>query len=488
MASRKKLPTEGDDVIAFIESCCRETKGNNAGELIVLRDWQKSLLNDLFVLRPNGSRQYRRGLIGMPRKNGKSTLAAGIALFGLVADGEPGAEVYCVAASRQQARIVFDDCRQMVSRDPVLSSLVKVYRSHLEVPTTGSIMRVLSSDAGLQEGLSPHLVVIDELHAHPSDAMWNVMTLGSGARRNPMILAITTAGVRQDRQGYDTIAYRLYQYGKRIESGEIDDPSFFFRWWEAPEGLDYKSLEAIEIANPAYNDYLFAEDFEVSRKTTTEVEYRIKRLNQWVQSRTVWLPDGAFAGCKVADLPKPEPETQIIVGFDGSYSRDATAIVCSTLDGQIWVEGIWEKPFAEEDWRVPINEVLDTIRLLCTRYRVLEIVSDPYRYEHQLQELEDEGLPVVRFPTTVASRMVPACGAFYDAITTNAIRHDGQPVLARHLENAVVKMDRNGPRITKESRNSERKIDAAIAAVIAYSRVVYHKNKPQEPLPAIVNW
>lgn len=488
MPPRKKKPTEGNDVREFIESCCRVTKGKDAGELITLRPWQIDLLNDLFTLRPDGSRQYRRGLIGMPRKNGKSTLAAGIALFGLVADGEPGAEVYCVAASRQQARIVFDDCRQMVSRDPVLSQLVKVYRSHLEVPSTGSIMRVLSSDAGLQEGLSPHMVVLDELHAHPSDAMWNVMTLGSGARRNPLILGITTAGVRADRQGYDTIAYRLYQYGKKIQTGETVDDAFFFRWWEAPEGLDYKSIEAVEQSNPAYGDYLFEEDFEISRRTTTEIEYRIKRLNQWVQSRTVWLPDGAFASCAEPGLTKPDTQTEIIVGFDGSYSRDATAVVCSTLDGHIWVEGIWEKPYGDEDWRVPINEVLDTIRSLCVRYRVLEIASDPYRYEHQLQELEDEGLPVVRFPTTVASRMVPACGAFYDAVTTKTIRHDGQPILARHLENAVVKMDRQGPRITKESRNSERKIDAAVAAVIAYSRVVYHKNKTQEPLPAITTW
>lgn len=488
MPPRKQRLTEGNDVQEFIEGCCRETKGANAGELITLRDWQKSLLNDLFTIRPDGLRQYRRGLIGMPRKNGKSTLAAGIALFGLVADGEPGAEVYCVAASRQQARIVFDDCRQMVSSDPVLSQLVKVYRSHLEMPSTGSIMRVLSSDAGLQEGLSPHMVVLDELHAHPSDAMWNVMTLGSGARRNPLILGITTAGVRSDRQGYDTIAYRLYQYGKRIESGEVVDDSFFFRWWEAPENLDWKSIEAIEEANPAYGDYLNAEDFEVSRKTTTEVEYRIKRLNQWVQSRTVWLPDGAFADCTVEGLEKPDAETELIVGFDGSYSRDATAVVCSTLDGHLWVENIWERPYGEEDWRVPIDDVLDTIRRLCMRYRVLEVVSDPYRYEHQLQQLEDEGLPVVRFPTTVASRMVPACGAFYDAVTAKTIRHDGQPILARHLENCVVKMDRAGPRITKESRNSERKIDAAIAGVIAYSRVVYHRNKQAEPLPAITSW
>ena len=164
MARQRK--SEGADVIQFIESCCRVTKGADAGQLIELRPWQKRLMNDLFALRPDGLRQYRRGLIGMPRKNGKSTLASGITLFGLIADGEPGAEVYCVAASRQQARIVFDTCRQMVELDPVLPQIVKVYRSHLEVPSTGSVIRVLSSDAGLQEGLSPHMVVLDELHAH----------------------------------------------------------------------------------------------------------------------------------------------------------------------------------------------------------------------------------------------------------------------------------------------------------------------------------
>ena len=486
MARQRK--SEGADVIQFIESCCRVTKGADAGQLIELRPWQKRLMNDLFSLRPDGLRQYRRGLIGMPRKNGKSTLASGITLFGLIADGEPGAEVYCVAASRQQARIVFDTCRQMVELDPVLSQIVKVYRSHLEVPSTGSVMRVLSSDAGLQEGLSPHMVVLDELHAHYDDSMWNVMTLGSGARRNPLILGITTAGVRVDRQGLDTIAYRLYQYGKRLESGETKDDAFFFRWWEAPDSMDWKSIDAIKIANPAYEDYLLAEDFDVSRRTTPEVEYRIKRLNQWVQSKTAWLPDGAFQNCFVEGLEVPERGTEIIVGFDGSYSRDATAVVCSTLDGHVWVEGLWEKPKHDDEWRVPIEEVMETIRECCRRWQVLEIVSDPYRYEHQLQTLEDEGFPVVRFPTNSPQRMIPACSAFYDAVTTAKIKHDGQPAMARHIDNCVLKVDRAGPRITKESRHSERKIDAAVAVVIAYSRVVYHQNRKPETVPTITVW
>jgi phage terminase large subunit-like protein len=486
MAARRK--SEGNDVIQFIESCCRVTKGADAGSLIELRPWQKALMRDLFSLRDDGLRQYRRGLIGMPRKNGKSTLASGITLFGLIADGEPGAEVYCVAASRQQARIVFDTCRAMVEQDPVLSQIVKVYRSHLEVPSTGSVMRVLSSDAGLQEGLSPHMVVLDELHAHYDDSMWNVMTLGSGARRNPLILAITTAGVRTDRHGYDTIAYRLYQYGKQLQSGEKIDDSFFFRWWEAPENADWKSVDAVKIANPAFDDYLMSEDFEVSRRTTTEVEYRIKRLNQWVQSHNQWLPDGAFKDCQDLTLELPPPETEIIVGFDGSYSRDATAIVCSTLDGHIWVEGLWERPQHDDEWRVPIDQVMDAIRNACQKWRVMEIVSDPYRYEHQLQTLEDEGFPVLRFPTNSAQRMVPACGAFYDAITTQQIKHNGQHALSRHIDNCIVKVDRAGPRITKESRQSERKIDAAVAAVIAYSRVVYHRQRKPQIVPSITNW
>lgn len=484
----RDVDTDGSDVIEFIESCCRITKGEEAGDLIQLRLWQTTLINDLFALRPDGKRQHRRALIGMPRKNGKSTLAAGISLFGLVADGEPGAEVYCVAASRQQARIVFDTCRQMVEMDPVLSQHVKVYRSHLEVAATGSIMRVLSSDAGLQEGLNPHIVVVDELHAHPSDAMWNVMTLGSGTRANPLIAAITTAGVRTDRHGYDTIAYRLYQYGKKLESGEITDDAFFFRWWEAPDTIDWKSVEAIQIANPAYEDYLNAEDFDVSRRTTPEIEYRIKRLNQWVSSKTIWLPDGSFAACEDQTLELPPPETEIIIGFDGSYSRDATAVVCSTLDGHLWIEGLWEKPTADPDWRVPIDEVMATIRNACMKWRAVEVASDPYRYEHQLQELEDEGYPILRFPTGSVSRMVPACGAFYDAVVNKQIRYNNQPALARHIENCVVRMDKGGPRITKESHSSERKIDAAVAAVIAYSRVVYHRNKREEPLPAITAW
>ena len=163
----------------------------------------------------NGLRKHRRALIGLPRKNGKSLIGAGIALFGLVID-EVGAEVYAVAGDRAQARIVFREAARMVELDPILSQRLRVMRDVIEMPSTGSVFRVLSADASRAEGLNPSTVVFDEVHIQPDDRLWNTMNLGSGTRKQPLIVGITTAGSRTDSRGQDTVCYKLWQYGMRL--------------------------------------------------------------------------------------------------------------------------------------------------------------------------------------------------------------------------------------------------------------------------------
>ena len=170
------LDSQGEQVAAFIENFCRLTKGDEAGKQITLRKWQKNLLTDLYELDENGLRKHRRALIGLPRKNGKSLIGAGIALFGLVID-EVGAEVYAVAGDRAQARIVFREAARMVELDPILSQRLRVMRDVIEMPSTGSVFRVLSADASRAEGLNPSTVVFDEVHIQPDDRLWNTMNL-----------------------------------------------------------------------------------------------------------------------------------------------------------------------------------------------------------------------------------------------------------------------------------------------------------------------
>lgn len=322
-----------------------------------------------------------------------------------------------------------------------------------------------------KEGLSPTLVIFDEVHAQPSDELWHVMSLAQGARIDPLLLGITTAGVKADSTGQDSICYRLYQHGERICSGETDDPSFYMAWWgPQTDDADFTRPDVWQAANPALGDLLDPEDMASAVARTPEHEFRTKRLNQWVNTATAWLPAGAWDRCAE---PQDVPDgTDVVLAFDGSFNNDSTAlVVCRPGDlPYLDVVQLWERPIgAEQSWTVPIIDVEDAIRAACRRWQVREIVCDPFRWARTYQVLEDERLPVVEFPQSPA-RMTPATQRFYEAAVNRELRHSGDPRLARHLANAVLKVDSRGQRITKATRNSPRKIDLAVAAVMALDR------------------
>ena len=226
--ARKYRTSDGGDVAEFAEKYLSLSKGVRAGEPLVFRDWQRWLLDAVLERRPNGRLRYNRVLIGLPRKQGKSLIGSAIALYGLLA-GEAGAEVYSVAGDRRQARIVFNEAKQQIVQSPLLSQICNVYRDAIEVPSFGAVYRVVSADAKRQAGLNPSLVIFDELWVQSNDDLWDQMTLGSGARVDPITIALTTAGYE-----LDTLCGRLYDYGKRCASDEQDDERFGFYWWEAP--------------------------------------------------------------------------------------------------------------------------------------------------------------------------------------------------------------------------------------------------------------
>jgi phage terminase large subunit-like protein len=476
--------SRGWEVSQFINTFAMQTKetvAGYAGDAIQLRDWQTELLNHIFAVNPDGSLRHRTALVGMARKNGKSALGSGIALWSLIM-GVNGGEVYSCAADKNQARIVFGDAKRMIEAEPELSELCNVYRDAIEMPSTGSVYRVLSSEAFSKEGLSPTCVIFDELHATPNRELFDVMTLGMGARREPILIGITTAGVKSDNTGQDSIAYWLYQYGKRIANGEIDDSSFFMAWWEAQAESDHHDIETWKAANPAFGDLNDPKDFESAVKRTTESEFRTKRCNQWVSSNIAWLPNGQWD--KLAEPREITPDTPVVLGFDGSFSGDASVVVGVTVEDNPYIFMIkaWEKqPDDGDEWRVDALEVEDAIIQACQKYNVKEIACDPFRWQRTMQVLEAHGLPIVEWPSTSAARMVPACAKFYDAVTGDKLNHDGNPLLARHIDNAVVKTDRLGPRIVKEHRASPRKIDAAVASVIAFDRATVSREEQAIP-------
>ena len=269
-----------EPVVDFISAYGQITKDSvagRAGSPLVLRGWQQSLLEHLFAWDDEGLR-HRISLVGMPRKNGKSALGSAIGLYSLIL-GPRGAEVYSVAAEKEQARIVFADAKRTVEASEELSAITKLYRDAIELPSFNSVYRVLSAESVTKEGLSPTTVIFDELHAQPDRELFDVFSLAMGARgKLATMIAITTAGVRSDRSGRDGIAFSLYQMGQKIARGEVEDPTFFMAWWES-EG-DHRARETWQEANPGFGDLNAESDFESAIRRTPEAEFRIKRCNQ----------------------------------------------------------------------------------------------------------------------------------------------------------------------------------------------------------------
>jgi phage terminase large subunit-like protein len=480
---------DGEHAAAWIEALCRVTKDSvaaPAGTPLRLRMFQRNLLLCLFARDPDTRALLHRScLIGVARKNGKSELLAAIALYALYL-GPMGGEVYVVAGSFKQARIIFDTAKRMIQMEPELAERAHVMRDAIEIPATGSVFRVMSSDAPLLEGLNPTFVAFDEVHVQPNRELWDVLALAGGARKETQMVGITTAGVRTDANGHDSLCYGMYTYGKRVAMGEVVDPSFFMAWWEpADPNADHRDPNTWREGNPGFGDIVGEPDFHSQVLRTPEAEFRTKRVNQWVSVATSWLPYGVWA--QRGDGLAIEDGADVVLGFDGSYNGDCTALIATTVgDGPPRVQcvAVWEPPEdAPEGWSVPILEVEDTIRDACLRWKVLEVAADPYRWSRSLQILADEGLPAEPFPQS-PSRMVPATARFYEACVNGEIVHDRDPILARHLDNAQIKVDARGSRLTKGSRG--RRIDAAVAAVMAVERAAWWSaNRPVEANPEV---
>jgi phage terminase large subunit-like protein len=471
--------SRGDNIIDFSETLCKITKDSvagAAGEPLVFRGWQKELTRNLFAVKKDGRLKHKVALIGLPRKNGKSAWLSALALEHLVL-GPQGGETYSCAAEKEQAKIVFGTAKRMVEMQPELSELLDVYRDAIYNPKTGSVYRALSAEAFSKEGLSPTFVAFDELHAQPNRELFDVMSLAMGARIEPMLVAITTAGVKTDVSGKDSLCYTLYDYGKRVAAGEVDDPSFFFSWWEPHPEADYRDPATWAESNPGFQDIVAAEDFASAILRTPESEFKTKRLNIWTSTSDAWLPHGSWDA--VEDDHPIEEGAKVVIGFDGSFNGDCTAIVAVEVADtpHIMPIAVWEKPEeAGADWQVPIMDVEETLREACRKFEVLEIACDPYRWARTFQVLEEEGLPVVTFPQT-ASRMTPATTRFFESVVNKQVTHDANPTMARHIGNATLRVDQRGSRLSKEKRGSTRRIDLAVSAVMALERAAWWQSQ-----------
>jgi phage terminase large subunit-like protein len=397
---------DGEFAIEFAEAFGTIGKDGIAGKVgdaLVLRPWQKELVKRIFARDEDGGLRARVALVGTPRKSGKSALASMLALYSLIAEGIDGGEVVVAAAEKEQARIIFGEARRMVESSE-LSEMCTVYRDAIFVPSTGSVMKVLSAEAYSKEGLNISRCILDEAHAHKNRELFDVLSLSMGNRgKMAQMLAVTTAGQKTDMTGQDSIAYSLFQYGKRVASNEVKDPTFFMSWWAAPDEADHRDPEVWRIANPGYDDLVSPDDFGSAVLRTPEPEFRTKRLNQWVSSMNAWLPNGTWQ-----PLSEPRellPDEEIIIGFDGSFNGDCTSLVGCTIPKEdekpyLFMIQTWEKqPEDTDDWRVNTQDVEDAIIQFCSRHTVKEIACDPYRWQRSMDAMLEMGLPVIEFPS-----------------------------------------------------------------------------------------
>jgi phage terminase large subunit-like protein len=454
-------------VIRFIETYCLLTNGRWTGEHFLLQPWQKSLLFELFEIRPDGRRRYRRALIGLARKQGKSELAAALALYLMLMDGEKSAAVYCAAASEDQADVVFEAAKRMCSMDDApLADLVTVEAKRLTSRSDPySFFERLSSKGATKHGLNPFGVIFDELHAWgvgQAGELWDALNTGSGARDQPMQVSITTAGIdlEESRCG------GLYLHGRAIERGEEEDDGFFFRWIEAPADCDYRDPANWRLAMPNFGvtvneDFLRGELAGTNSNggkgggAVTESAFRRLYLNCWVDfGEAPWVTREQIQACRVPSFLH-EAQAQTWVGIDLSRSEDSTAIAW----GQ-WMSGTdrpcghtgepclygkaraWERPrnasgAYDEDWRAPLPDIRQFLRDLSAEFSVATNVFDPYGSQLMVLDLTAEGI-VCETITQQGQRRSAAATGMYDLIVQRRFHYD-QDVVERHIMAATVK-------------------------------------------------
>lgn len=319
-----------DFAVAFIESLCH-TKGTWAGKRFELMDWQEQIIRDLFgILKPNGYRQFNTAYIEIPKKNGKSELAAAVALLLTCGDGEQRAEVYGAAADRQQASIVFDVAADMVRMCPALNKRVKILASQkrLIYEPTNSFYQVLSAEAYSKHGFNVHGVVFDELHSQPNRKLYDVLTKGSGdARMQPLFFLITTAGTDTH-----SICYEVHQKAQDIIDGRKIDPTFYPVIYGADDTEDWTSPKVWKKCNPSLGETIGVDKVKTACESAKqnpgeENSFRQLRLNQWVKQAVRWMPMDKWDKCAFAVNEEQLQGRVCYGGLDLSSTTDITAFV-----------------------------------------------------------------------------------------------------------------------------------------------------------------
>lgn len=488
-------------------NCLKHTKGQWRGVPFDLLPWQDQIIRDLFgTVKENGYRQYNTAYIEIPKKNGKSELAAAVALLMTCADNEWGAEVYGCASDRQQASIVFDVAVEMVDQSPALRKRFKPVMSmkRLVYKPTNSFYQVLSAEAYTKHGLNVHSVVFDELHAQPNRELFDVMTKGSGdARLQPLFFLITTAGT--DR---NSICYEIHQKAVDVIEGRKIDPTFYPAIYGIDDDDDWMDEKNWYKANPSLDHTIDLEKvrnaFNSAKENPAEENlFRQLRLNQWVKQSTRWMQMEKWDACDEEIDMDSLRGRECFAGLDLSSTTDITAFVLvfpPRADDEkfivlpyFWIPDenlkqrvrrdhvpydIWEQQGyikMTEGNVVHYGFIEAFIEELGTKYNIKEIAFDRWGAVQMVQNLEGMGFTVVPFGQGYKD-MSPASKELMKITLEKRIVHGGNPVLRWMMDNIFVKTDPAG-NIKPDKEKSTERIDGAVALIMALDRAIRNENR-----------
>ena len=474
--------------VDFIQTQLQFVEGEKAGQPFMLEKWQKKIIEDIFGnVDKNGFRIIRTAFLFLPRKNGKSPLAAAIALLLLFTEKEQLGQIYIAAGDKDQASAIWRPAKQMVLSSPELSKYAEVFTNSITYRSTNSFIQPVSSIADTKHGKNSNGIFIDELHIHKNRELYDTLVTSTGTRRQPLIVITTTAG--SDRK---SICYEIYDYAKKVQAGIIKDETFYPVIYEAAENDDISSVKTWRKANPGFGTivkpaYIKQAFQDTIARPSSRNNFMRLHLNQWVTSETRWINDETWMRCDHG--PQDGQQMPAILGLDLSANRDITAICIfvPNIDGRVLIEWrffVPDETFEHSTWRneyltwerdgyitrtegnsIDYDRVKDEIIDISNKYQIKKIGYDPYMAQFlipQLTEIGFECVPVGQGIKTIA----PATKAFELAVYRDEFNHQGNPVARWMLSNCMVYTDPNGNmKINKEK--STGKIDGIISAIIA---------------------
>ena len=483
--------------VAFFHEQLSHVKGSRARQPFILERFQAAIVGNLFGwINPDGLRRYRESLIYLPRRNGKTTLAAGLVLFMLFEDDEFGAEVYGAASEYKQASLLFAQAAGMVKMNPALLSRCKVYDGQaksiqLHDEEGSGTYRVISSKDDAAHGFNVHCAVIDELHVQPDDRLVETLQTGTGSRDQPMIIAITTADHMRE-----SVCNRKYDHACRVRDGILDDPRFLPVLYECPLDTDWKTPEAYLIANPnlgvsVKEDYLDRELERALGSTAYEAHYRRLHLCQRTETDVVWLDMVKWDQCSTPlDLDALKGQ-RCFAGLDVAATVDTTALVlyfpdCGAVLPFVWIpedtarekERVDRVPYRawQKDGYIEFTPgnacdqgfIRKKINELAELYEIVSLGVDDYNAGKLLIELEGDGVRVFKFRQNFSSMTAPT-KELEKLVLGCKIHHGGHPVLRWQASNVVVSIDAL-ENLRPDKKKSAQKIDAIVSLIMAIGR------------------